>query len=64
MIRAAVLILALVASSPAHALPCWLVKASYAPYASQGIESAKKWMREHGYSEQTIKEAAACLKHH
>ena len=61
MLRVGVLMLILLLSSPAQALPCWLVKATYAPFAKHGIHAAEKWGREHGYSEETIKEARACL---
>jgi hypothetical protein len=62
MIRALVLTVALLISFPAQAIPCWIVKASYAPFAKQGIKAAEKWAREQGYSEETIKEARKCLK--
>jgi hypothetical protein len=61
MIRIVFLIV-LVFISPANATPCWLIKASYAPFAAQGIKAAEKWARSHGYSEAAIREARKCLE--
>ncbi len=61
MTRAIALTAALLLSSPADAMPCWLVKATYAPFARHGIRAAEKWAREHGYSEETIRDARQCL---
>jgi len=58
---AVALSVALLISSPAQAIPCWIVKATYAPFAKHGIHAAEKWAREHGYSEETIREARKCL---
>jgi hypothetical protein len=33
--RAVILVCALLISSPAYAIPCWLIKLSYAPFAKQ-----------------------------
>lgn len=55
-------LVALLYPVPAQAIPCWIVKASYAPFAKQGIKAAEKWAREQGYSEETIKEAKRCLR--
>lgn len=57
-----VLIAALLASSPADAMPCWLVRATFAPFAKHGVAMAEKWARDHGYSEAEIKEAKKCLR--
>jgi len=58
----ALLIALLLLATPAYALPCWIVKATYAPFAKHGIHAAEKWAREHGYSEETIREARQCLQ--
>lgn len=60
MIRV-LLVAALLYPIPAQAIPCWLVKVSYAPFAKHGIRAAEKWAREHGYSEEEIKEARKCI---
>lgn len=55
-------LVALLYPIPAQAIPCWIVKASYAPFKKHGISAAEKWAREHGYSEEEIREARKCLR--
>lgn len=47
---------------PAQAMPCWIVKASYAPFKKHGFAAAEKWARERGYSEDEINRARQCLR--
>ena len=60
MIRAAVVVTVLLLSlSPAHAIPCWVVKKAVAEY---GEAAAEAWARAKGISEKEIEKAKRCLK--
>ena len=61
MLKCAALAVALLWPISAQAVPCWLIKLSYAPFAKHGIKAAEKWARENGYSEEAIKDARQCL---
>jgi hypothetical protein len=59
MIRAVVLVTVLSVSSPAHAIPCWVVKKAVAQYGEAAVES---WARAKGISGKEIEKARRCLK--
>jgi hypothetical protein len=55
----ALILLAALASSPAHAVPCWVVKKAVAQYGEAAVEA---WARSKGVSEKEIEKARQCLK--
>jgi hypothetical protein len=59
MICAMVLIAGLLASFPAQAVPCWVVRKAVAEYGEAVVES---WARSKGISERDIEKARRCLK--
>jgi hypothetical protein len=59
MIRALMLLAALLVSFPAHAVPCWAVKKAVAQYGEAAVET---WARSKGISEKEIEKARKCLK--
>jgi hypothetical protein len=59
MIRALVLLAALLASFPAHAVPCWAVRKAVAQYGEAVVES---WARSKSIPEKEIEKARQCLK--
>ena len=59
MIRACVLVAALLVSYPANAIPCWMVRKAVAQYGEAAVES---WARSKGISEKDIEKARRCLK--
>ena len=58
MIRIFVLV-AVLLSFPAHAIPCWVVKKAVAQYGEAAVES---WARSKGISDREIEKARRCLK--
>jgi hypothetical protein len=59
MIRALMLLAALLVSFPARAVPCWAVKKAVAQYGEAAVEA---WARSNGVSEKEIEKARKCLK--
>jgi hypothetical protein len=59
MIYAAWLLTALLASSPADAIPCWVVKRAVAQY---GEAAAEAFARAKGFSPKDVERARRCLK--
>ena len=59
MIRAFVLVATLLASFPAHAIPCWMVRRAVAQYGEATVES---WARAKGISDKEIEKARRCLR--
>ena len=59
MIRLALLVTALLLSSPAQAVPCWIVKKAVAQY---GEAAVKSWARAKCVSDKEIEKAKQCLK--
>jgi hypothetical protein len=59
MICVALLLVELLASSPADAIPCWAVKRAVAQY---GEAAAEGWARAKGFSPKDIERAKRCLK--
>ena len=59
MILIVVTVVALLASSPAHAIPCWVVKNAVAQYGEAFVEV---WARAKGISDKEIEKARRCLK--
>ncbi len=59
MIHVVWLLIALLASSPADAIPCWVVKRAVAQY---GEPAAEAWARAKGLSSKDIERARRCLK--
>jgi len=59
MIRAIVVVSALVLSFPAQAIPCWVVRKAVAQY---GEAAAESWARAKGISDKEIEKARRCLK--
>jgi hypothetical protein len=53
------LLVGLLASSPADAIPCWVVKRAVAQY---GEAAAEGWARAKGFSRKDIERAKRCLK--
>jgi hypothetical protein len=53
------LLVSLLASSPADAIPCWAVKHAVAQY---GEAAAEAWARAKGFSAKDIERARRCLK--
>jgi hypothetical protein len=59
MTRACGVIVALLVSFPAQAVPCWMVKKAVAQYGEAAVGS---WARSKGISEREIEKARRCLK--
>jgi hypothetical protein len=59
MIRVMVLAAVLLASYPAYAIPCWVVKKAVSQYGEAAVES---WARAKGISDKEIEKARRCLK--
>lgn len=59
MIRVVVTVVALLASCPAHAIPCWAVKKAVAQYGEVAVEA---WARARGISDKEIEKARRCLR--
>ena len=59
MIAIALLLTNLLASSPADAISCWVVKRAVAQY---GEAAAESWARSKGFSSKDIERARGCLK--
>jgi hypothetical protein len=59
MIRAVVVVAVLLGSSPAHAIPCWMVKEAVARYGAAAVES---WARANGISDKEIEKAKRCFR--
>lgn len=59
MIHVVWLPIALLASAPADAIPCWIVKRVVAQY---GEPVAEAWARAKGFSSKDIERARRCIK--
>jgi hypothetical protein len=59
MIRAIVVVAALLVSYPARAVPCWVVKKAVSQYGEAAVEA---WARAKGISGKEIEKARKCLK--
>ena len=59
MIRVVWLMTGLLVSSPADAIPCWVVKRAVAEY---GEVAAESWARSKGFSNKDIERAKRCLR--
>jgi hypothetical protein len=59
MIRAMVVLAALLVSLPAQAVSCWMVRKAVAQYGEAAVES---WARAKGISEKEIEKARRCLR--
>ena len=59
MIRAAVVVIMLLGSTPAHAIPCWVVKQAVAQYGAAAVEV---WARANGISDKEIQKAKQCFR--
>ena len=59
MIRAVLVVAALLFSVPAHAIPCWMVRKAVAQYGETAVET---WARSQGISDKEIEKARRCLK--
>jgi hypothetical protein len=59
MIRAMVVLAALLVSFPAQAIPCWMVRKAVAQYGEAAVET---WARAKGISEKEIEKARRCLR--
>jgi hypothetical protein len=59
MTRLLAIIAVLLASCPAQAVPCWVVKKAVAQYGEAAVES---WARSKGISDKEIEKARRCLK--
>jgi hypothetical protein len=60
MIRAAVVVTVLpLGTSPAHAVPCWMVKKAVAQYGAAAVEA---WARAHGIPDKEIQTAKRCFR--
>jgi len=59
MIRACLVVAALLFSEPAHAIPCWVVRKAVAQYGEAAVET---WARSEGISDKEIEKARRCLK--
>ena len=59
MIRAVLVVAALLFSVPAHAVPCWMVRKAVAQYSEAAVET---WARSKGVSDKEIEKARRCLK--
>jgi hypothetical protein len=59
MIRTFLIAAALLASYPAQAFPCWVVKKAVAQYGEAAVET---WARSKGISDKEIEKARRCLR--
>jgi len=59
MIRAVLVLAALLFSVPAHAIPCWMVRKAVAQYGEAAVET---WARSKGISDKEIEKARRCPK--
>jgi hypothetical protein len=59
MIRVVVMVVALLASCPARAIPCWAVRRAVAQYGEAAVEA---WARAKGISDKEIEKARRCLR--
>jgi hypothetical protein len=59
MIRIFLIGAALLASCPAQAFPCWVVKKAVAQYGEAAVET---WARSKGISDKEIEKARRCLR--
>ncbi len=59
MIRACLVVAALLLSDPAHAIPCWVARKAVAQYGEAAVET---WARSKGISDKEIEKARRCLK--
>jgi hypothetical protein len=59
MIRAMVVVAALLVSFPAQAVPCWVVRRAVAQYGEAAVEA---WARAKGVSDREIEKARRCLR--
>jgi hypothetical protein len=59
MMRATVVVAALLVLFPAHAVPCWVVRKVVAQYGETAVES---WARAKGISDKEIAKARRCLR--
>jgi hypothetical protein len=59
MIRVMVMVIALLISYPAHAIPCSVVRKAVAQYGEAAVEM---WARAKGISEKEIEKARRCLR--
>jgi len=59
MIRACLLVAALLFSVPEHAIPCWMVRKAVAQYGEAAVET---WARSKGMSDKEIEKSRRCLK--
>jgi hypothetical protein len=59
MIRATLVVTALLGAVPAHAIPCWVVRRAVAQYGEAAVES---WARSKGISEKEIEKARRCVR--
>ena len=59
MIRAMVLVAALLVSFPAQAVPCWVIRRAVAQYGEAAVEA---WARAKGISDREIEKARRCLR--
>ena len=59
MIRACLVVAALLVSVPSHAIPCWMVRRAVAQYGETAVET---WARSKGVSDKEIEKARRCLK--
>jgi hypothetical protein len=59
MIRTFLIVAALLASYPAQAVPCWVVKKAVAQYGEAAVET---WARSKGISDKEIEKARRCLR--
>jgi hypothetical protein len=59
MIRICLIVAALLASYPAQAFPCWVVKKAVAQYGEAAVES---WARARGIPDKEIEKARRCLR--
>ncbi len=59
MIRALVLVTALLVSFPAQAFPCWAIRKAVAQYGEAAVEF---WARAKGIPDREIEKARRCLR--
>ena len=59
MTRIIAVVMTLLISCPAHAVPCAVVKKAVAQY---GVAAVESWARAKGISEKEIEKARRCLK--
>jgi|GEM_PF-1461227 hypothetical protein len=59
MIGVCVVVVTLLLSVPAHAVPCWVVRRAVSQYGEAAVEA---WARSKGVSDKEIEKARRCLK--